>query len=119
MKIISLSDRPTCFELSVDRQNDCVSAPHLYNLARSFSLYTDQDISLFFQVSECTLFFIVWISGAKCCGFVRIKALTRWHVQLHPDVNKDTDANEKFMSVRLAYEVSLGYLYYSDNLSKV
>ncbi|KAG0577043.1 hypothetical protein KC19_5G127000 [Ceratodon purpureus] len=25
--------------------------------------------------------------------------------QLHPDVNKDADANEKFMSVRLAYEV--------------
>lgn len=26
-------------------------------------------------------------------------------VQLHPDVNKDVDANERFMSVRLAYEV--------------
>ncbi len=26
-------------------------------------------------------------------------------VQLHPDVNKDVDANEKFMNVRLAYEV--------------
>ena len=30
-------------------------------------------------------------------------------MQLHPDVNKDADANEKFMSVRLAYEVRSGY----------
>jgi hypothetical protein len=42
-------------------------------------------------------------------GVARIRALTRWHVQLHPDVNKDADANEKFMSVRLAYEVRMGH----------
>jgi hypothetical protein len=55
-------------------------------------------------------------------GVARIRALTRWHVQLHPDVNKDADANEKFMSVRLAYEVRMGlvlkYVYFFDNLSK-
>lgn len=41
--------------------------------------------------------------------YSRRRASTRWYVQLHPDVNKDADANEKFMSVRLAYEVRSGY----------
>jgi hypothetical protein len=28
-----------------------------------------------------------------------------WSVQYHPDVNKDSDADNKFKSIRLAYEV--------------
>jgi hypothetical protein len=31
--------------------------------------------------------------------------VTGWSVQYHPDVNKDSDADNKFKSIRLAYEV--------------
>lgn len=41
--------------------------------------------------------------------YSRISALTCFYVQFHPDVNKDADANEKFMSVRHAYEVMKGF----------